>query len=56
MLFARFNQKIIYSFVGFIDGVFDVSEDSKPKTEKSFAEENESVLNSKSKEETMVNA
>ncbi|RYQ97765.1 hypothetical protein Ahy_B08g093847 [Arachis hypogaea] len=42
----------LYFFVGFINDSFNVSEE---KNEKSFAEEYESVLNSKTKEENMAN-
>ncbi|MED6125697.1 hypothetical protein PIB30_071099 [Stylosanthes scabra] len=53
---AKNIEKIGDFLQGFIDDSFDnVSEDKKSKNEKSFAEEYESALNSKTKEENMAN-
>lgn len=53
-LTLEITKKLISSFVGFGGDYFDESNDKKPMTNKSFAEEYETVLNSKTREETMV--
>ncbi|RYR43123.1 hypothetical protein Ahy_A08g039550 [Arachis hypogaea] len=52
---AKNIEKIGDFLEGFINDSFNVMEEKKSKNEKSFAEEYESVLNSKTKEENMAN-
>nr|XP_025611861.1 aluminum-activated malate transporter 2-like [Arachis hypogaea] len=51
---AKNIEKIGDFLEGFINDSFNVMEEKKSKNEKSFAEEYESVLNSKTKEENML--